>query len=148
MLSLHVLSAIVTIGPVTVAAWLFLVLGRGGALAGVENPSGVSLGFLHRINVAGSIAALAVPVFGVATAVQLGVLTDTWLIIAITLTAIAAGVFVWGVVPGQRRAIASTVRPAPMSALLWRSTVIFTVLWMIVVVLMIFRPGSTAGVAA
>lgn len=168
MLSLHVLSAIVTVGPVTVAAWLFVLLTRERVATTVALPGagripstsmsvgaeaarplrvgGVSLGFLHRVNVVGSIVALAVPVFGFATAVQLGVLTDTWLIIAIALTALAAVVFIWGVLAGQRRTLTDTPS-LRVSRLLLRTTLGFTLLWMVVVTLMIFRPGSTTGVA-
>lgn len=152
MLSLHVMTAILTIGPVTVAAWLFVLMRRpapvtnGSTAAGPSLPrsvsDGVSMTFLHRVNTIGAVVALSVPVFGFATAVQLGVLTDTWLIVAIALTAAAAAVFIWGVLAGQRRALAAKAAP-------WlpRSTALFTLLWMVVVTLMIFRPGSTTGVA-
>ncbi|NYF18047.1 hypothetical protein HDC37_002903 [Microbacterium sp. AK009] len=152
MLSLHVLTAIVTVGPVTVAAWLFVWMGRPTPVVGDIQTSvpprggtmngGVTLMFLHRVNTIGAVVALSVPVFGFATAVQLGLLTDAWLLIAIALTAAAAAVFVWGVVGGQRRALAAQSAPW-----LQRSTVVFTLLWMVVVTLMIFRPGSTTGVA-
>jgi uncharacterized membrane protein len=157
VLSVHVLAAILTVGPVTIAAWLFVRAAAADAAKAADRSHSAmetrSLGFLHRVSVVGAVAALSVPVFGVATAIQLDVLGDAWLIVAIALTGCAALVFLLGVLGGQRRVLAGPAhlgRPArrgPDRALVW-STTAFTVLWMVVVTLMVFRPGSTAGVAA
>lgn len=190
-LSLHVLAAILTIGPVSVAASMFPRYVRTAA----EDPHApVILGVLHRICRVYAIIGLTVPAFGLATAVALGVLTDVWLLTSIVLTAVAAAVLLLAVLPQQARALASaepaSVATAPDTAVpdhpvrvhgrtddahrqtgtprdgspstagaarspvgrpaaaarLGRVTGVFNLLWAVVVVLMIVRPGSTTGV--
>ena len=73
LLSLHVLAAILAVGPVTVAASMFpAALRRGDAH---------QLRLLHRICRVYAGVGVAVPVFGFATASSLGVLGDAWLIV-------------------------------------------------------------------
>ena len=82
LLSLHVLAAIVAIGPVTVAASMFpSALRRGDRDA---------MRLLNRVCRVYALIGLAVPVLGLATAGSLGVLGDAWLIVSIALTAVAA----------------------------------------------------------
>ena len=84
LLSLHVLAAIVAIGPVTVAASMFpSALRRGDRDA---------MRLLNRVCRVYALIGLAVPVLGLATAGSLGVLGDAWLIVSIALTAVAAAV--------------------------------------------------------
>lgn len=154
LLSVHVLAAIVFVGPVTVAASLFPRYARA-ALA--EPPDAGAAGVaraLHRVSAGYAVAALVVPVFGVATAVQLGVLGEAWLLAAIAVTVLAGGLLAAVVVPGQRRVLAAVAEPdgdapAPPADALARlamATGVFSLLWAVVVVLMIVRPGSTTGV--
>jgi hypothetical protein len=141
LLSLHVIAAIVAVGPVTVAASMFPAALRAGR---TEN-----LAVLHRICRVYAAVGIAVPLFGLATASALGVLGDAWLITSIALTAAAAGVLVLLVLPRQARILA----PAPAGssadardpARLAMYTGMFNVLWAVVTVLMIVRPGSTTG---
>jgi len=158
LLSLHVLAAIVAIGPVTVAASMFPAALRRGRVD--------QLPLLHRICRVYAGVGIAVPVFGLATASALGVLGDAWVIASMVLTAIAAAVLVFLVLPGQE-AVLSTVDGAPNSAdvgaggggtavagavatrvatRLGMQTGVFNLLWATVTVLMIIRPGSTTGV--
>ena len=160
-LSVHVLAAIIAIGPVTVAASMFPTAVRRAREDGPVSPALASARLLHRICRVYSVVGLAVPVFGFATAGSLGVLTDAWLITSIVLTAAAAGVLALLVLPGQERLLTdlagtstgtgtgtgtgtSTVRAA--TARLGMLTGVFNLLWAIVTVLMIVRPGSTTGV--
>jgi hypothetical protein len=147
LLSLHVLAAIVTVGPVTAAAWAFVALDRGDRPGAPAVPAGPLPGLLHRVTVLGAVAAVAVPVLGVGTAVQLDVLTDAWLLVAMALTAVAAAVFVVGVVGGQRRRLDGRPAPGSRPGGVAGATLAFTVLWVAVVTLMVFRPGSTTGAA-
>ncbi|MGW6390422.1 hypothetical protein ACWFR1_07925 [Streptomyces sp. NPDC055103] len=155
LLSVHVLVAIVTVGAITVAASMFPRValracgaGEGDAPAGGTGTAAV----LHRVCTGYAVAGVGVPVFGVATGAQLGVLTDAWLIVSIVLTVLAAVVLGLAVLPGQRRLLAlaggaDTAEEArPVAARLAMATGIFNVLWAVVVVLMIVRPGSTTGV--
>ena len=133
LLSIHVLAAIVAIGPVTVAASMFPAAARRGDVA--------TLRTLHRICRVYAALGVVVPVFGLATATSLGVLTDAWLLVSIALTVAAAGLLALLILPGQ----AGTLGGAP-DRRLGMLTGVFNLLWATVVVLMIVRPGSTTGV--
>jgi hypothetical protein len=139
LLSLHVLVAILAVGPVAVAASMFPPAVRRGDTG--------QLRLLHRICRVYAGIGIAVPVFGFATAGSLGVLGDAWLIISIVLTAVAAAVLVFQVLPGQEKLLAAdegTVLTR-VATRLGMSTGIFNLLWATVTVLMIVRPGSTTG---
>ncbi|MFD0690516.1 hypothetical protein [Actinomadura fibrosa] len=146
LLSVHVLAAILAIGPIAVAASLFPRYARQAAAEGGEGAGTVA--FLHRTCRAYTVVGAAVPAFGLATGASLGVLGDAWLIASIVLTAAAAAILVLAIVPGQRRLLA----PSPDAAVAGRAvsrlamaTGVFNLLWAVVVVLMIVRPGSTTG---
>ncbi|HEX2130076.1 MAG TPA: hypothetical protein VHH15_00855 [Actinophytocola sp.] len=147
LLSVHVIAAIVAIGPVTVAASMFPAAARR-PLADAGRDLAV-LRSLHRICRVYATVGVVVPVFGLATASSLGVLGDAWLITSIVLTAAAAGVLVLLVLPRQHHILASMPKPGPDGrgpARLAMYTGMFNVLWAVVTVLMIVRPGSTTGV--
>jgi hypothetical protein len=141
LLSLHVLAAILAVGPVTVAASMFpAALRRGDA---------DQLRLLHRICRVYAGVGIAVPVFGFATASSLGVLGDAWLIVSIALTALAAAVLVFQMLPGQDKLLAEPPADGAVATRvgtrLAMYTGIFNLLWATVTVLMIVRPGSTTG---
>ncbi|MFF0630802.1 DUF2269 family protein [Streptomyces sp. NPDC004296] len=152
LLSLHVLAAIVAVGPVTVAASMFPATLRRAL--GDSGDAQTTLRTLHRICRVYAGIGIAVPLFGFATASSLGVLGDAWLITSILLTAAAAGVLALLILPAQDRALAETTSsaspspaPTPLApGRLAMLTGIFNLLWATVTVLMIIRPGSTTGV--
>jgi hypothetical protein len=141
LLSLHVLAAILAVGPVTVAASMFP--------AAVRRGDADQLRLLHRICRVYAGIGIAVPVFGFATASSLGVLGDVWLIVSIALTALAAAVLVFQVLPGQGSLLAEPPAEGAVATRvgtrLAMYTGIFNLLWATVTVLMIVRPGSTTG---
>jgi hypothetical protein len=145
LLSIHVLAALIAIGPVAIAASMFPAAARRAA-AGDARDLAV-LRTLHRICRVYAVAGIAVPVFGLATASSLHVLGDPWLIVSIVLTAVAAGVLALLVLPRQQRVLAglSAAHDDRAPARLARYTGIFNLLWAAVTVLMIVRPGSTTG---
>ncbi|MFJ8097525.1 DUF2269 family protein [Streptomyces griseofuscus] len=148
LLSLHVLAAILAVGPVTVAASMFPATLR--RTTGDRDGARTTLQMLHRICRVYAGIGIAVPVFGFATASSLGVLGDAWLITSIVLTAVAAGILILLILPGQDRALTDTAAPAetPAPAAAHRlamATGVFNLLWATVTVLMIIRPGSTTG---
>ncbi|MGH3787441.1 MAG: hypothetical protein ACRDRG_13020 [Pseudonocardiaceae bacterium] len=169
LLSVHVLTAIIFVGPVAVAVILFPRYARL-ALAARRDAARLrpTVGLLHRVTRVGSVHALSVPVFGLATASVLGVLGDGWVQGSIVLTLCAAGVMAVFVIPSQHVAMVAIrkradgeepARPCSehsrgvVSDQLWawtaRLTVAtgsFTVIWAVIVILMIVRPGSTTGV--
>lgn len=140
LLSLHVIAAILAVGPVAVAASMFPPAARAGKYD--------QLRLLHRICRVYAGIGVAVPLFGLATASVMGVLGDAWLLTSIALTAVAAAVLVFRVLPGQE----GLLEPPPDGTVATRagtrlamSTGIFNLLWATVTVLMIVRPGSTTG---
>lgn len=135
LLSIHVLVAILAIGPVAVAASMFPAAARA--------ESGATLSTLHRICRVYAAVGIAVPVFGLATAGVMGVTGDAWVIVSIALTALAAGVLVVLVLPTQGKVLAGEGRQ--LIGRLAMHTGLFNVLWATVTVLMIVRPGSTTG---
>ncbi|MFE6845331.1 hypothetical protein [Streptomyces sp. NPDC057686] len=155
LLAVHVLAAIITIGPVTVAAGMFPPAVRRAAGA-PDDPSGLTtVRTLHRICRVYAGIAVAVPVFGLATANSLRVLGSAWLITSIALTALAAAVLGARVLPRQGAALSALGEPAGgtvesgavlrTARQLGMYTGLFNLLWATVTVLMIIRPGSTTG---
>ncbi|WP_433872372.1 DUF2269 family protein [Saccharopolyspora sp. CA-218241] len=148
LLSLHVLAAILAIGPVAVAASMFpAVLRRAHA----DRAALPALRTVHRICRVYALVGLAVLVLGFATASSLGVLGDPWLIASVVLTGIAAVVLGLLVLPRQDAALAAAEAPGAVlerrtTARLAMLTGVFNLLWAVVTVLMIVRPGSTTGV--
>jgi hypothetical protein len=150
LLSVHVLAAIIFVGPVTIAASMFPPIARRTLTA--QAPDVAVLAVLHRISRVYAIGGLTVPVFGLAVAGGMGVMGDYWLIISMILTLVAAAVLAFVVLPTQSRVLAAAgaepdVRAAllPRAKALSMTTGIFALLWAVVVVLMIVRPGSTTG---
>ncbi|WP_406398319.1 hypothetical protein OH805_05155 [Streptomyces sp. NBC_00879] len=143
LLIVHVLAAIIAIGPVTVAASAFpAAVRRAVAEPGSEQALG-AVRNLHRICRVYALVGVVVPVFGLATANSLHVLGDTWLIVSIVLTVLAASVLALLVLPGQSAVLENL--GAGASARLAMATGVFNLLWATVTVLMIVRPGSTTG---
>lgn len=146
LLTLHVLVAIVAVGPVTVAASMFPPAARRAH----EEETGVgTVRLLHRICRVYAGIGIAVPVLGIATGAAMGVLGDAWLTTSMALTAAAAGVLAAFVLPRQDELLEELTGQGSVER---RSTVqlamftgIFNLLWATVTVLMIVRPGSTTG---
>lgn len=130
-LSAHVIVAILAIGPIAVAASIFPRYTDNAGAAAV----------LHRICVTYAAVGVAVPLLGIGTAVTMGVLTDAWVLVSIGLTVIAAAVLVAAILPAQRRAL-----DGAGVGTLGMTTGIFNLLWVVVTILMIVRPGSSTGV--
>ncbi|MGI5430655.1 hypothetical protein [Streptomyces sp. CA-179760] len=152
LLSLHVLAAIVAIGPVTVAASMFPPAARraSAALGGAPGLSAVgTVALLHRICRVYSGIGLTVPVLGLATGAAMGVLDSGWLVTSIALTAAAAGILAAFVLPRQEELLGRLNGEQAVehrnTARLAMFTGIFNLLWATVTVLMIVRPGSTTG---
>ncbi|MFC5906504.1 hypothetical protein [Streptacidiphilus monticola] len=156
-LVLHILAVIVAIGPVAVAASMFPPVARrrlaepgpGAAEAGAQ------LRLLHRICQVYALAAVAVPVLGMGVAGMMKVTGDTWVVVSIVLTIIAAVVLGALVLPRQGALLAES-DPAPAEGgagagvgvvkrtkQLAMYTGIFNLLWAAVTIIMIVRPGSS-----
>ncbi|TLP54539.1 hypothetical protein [Microbispora triticiradicis] len=155
-LAVHVLAAILAIGPVAVAASMFPAAARrvtDASVRGGQADGLAALRVLHRVCRVYALAGLAVPVFGFATASGLGVLRDAWVIASILLTGAAAAILALWVLPRQDAVLALLTAGDPTAAGIGRQvarlamlTGVFNLLWAAVTVLMIVRPGSTTGV--
>lgn len=148
LLSVHVLAAVLAVGPVCVAASMVPAEARRAVEAGPEGAG--RLPVLIRICRTYALVGIAVPVFGLATASSMGVLTDAWVLVSIVLTLVAAGLLGLRILP-QQRALLDTVgtdraRVGELAGRLAGATGMFNLLWATVTVLMIVRPGSSTGV--
>ncbi|MFE6283198.1 hypothetical protein [Streptomyces sp. NPDC057877] len=144
LLSLHVIAAIVAVGPVTVAASMFPPAARRALAAPDDSQAAGTVRLLHRICRVYAAVGIAVPVFGFATATAMGVMGDAWLIVSVALTTLAAIVLVVLVLPRQETLVEGSGTRA-VTARLAMFTGMFNLLWATVTVLMIVRPGSTTG---
>ena len=161
LLALHVIAAILAVGPVSVAASMFPATARRAAS---EPTRRTHLTLLHRICTVYAVIGVTVPVFGFATAASLHVLGSPWLVASMALTAAAALVLAAVILPAQQRLLtdratdadpdtdpgttATATATTPDRALYGRLaayTGTFNLLWATVTVLMILRPGSTTG---
>jgi hypothetical protein len=150
LLSLHVLAAVLAIGPVTVAASMFPKALRRTHSDPGDREALATLRTLHRICRVYAGIGIMVPVFGFATASSLGVLGSGWLITSIVLTTAAAATLALLILPAQDSALAAAQAPGSSpgihsAARLAMLTGVFNLLWATVTVLMIIRPGSTTG---
>lgn len=153
LLSMHVLASIVFIGGSAVATSLFPRYAPVAAAvpAGTAAPTGpmperdersraVAVA-LHRITRGYSLLGIVVPVAGIALATAQGRMGEIWINVSMVLTAAAGGLLATQIYPRQAEALrepgeAARLRPLSMLA------GIYNLLWAVVVVLMIVRPGS------
>ncbi|MEV8093348.1 DUF2269 family protein [Kitasatospora sp. NPDC085879] len=162
LLSLHVLASVLFIGPVAVAVSMYPRRAAAALASGAEQPTAAaSVRLLHRITQIYALLGIAVPLLGVGVAQVMGILGQPWLIVSIVLTALSAGSLLLFVLPAQQSVIdtldAEAGTPAPHSRgddreraerglkLLPMTAGVFNLLWAVVVVLMVIRPGSTTG---
>ncbi|MER7836797.1 hypothetical protein ABTY98_13000 [Streptomyces sp. NPDC096040] len=145
LLAVHVLAAIVAIGPVTVAASMFPPAARRAIESPDDLRAAETLQLLYRICRVYAVVGVAVPVFGFATASNMHVLGSAWLITSIALTALAALVLAALVLPRQGALVEGGAHTRQATVQLAMFTGVFNLLWAAVTVLMIVRPGSTTG---
>ncbi|MFJ8111970.1 DUF2269 family protein [Streptomyces sp. NPDC096132] len=156
LLSIHVLAAILLIGPVTIAASLFPRYARQALADGPGQQSAEgAVRLLHRICRVYAVAGISVPAFGIGTAQVMGVMGSAWLIASTALTAVAAVLLGIAVLGTQDDVVTRLDKPDRTSTAadsliarlphLSMITGLFALAWLIVVVLMIVRPGSTTG---
>jgi hypothetical protein len=159
LLSVHVLAGIVFVGGSAIAASLFpryapvvagVAVGPAGPNApvdprpeGPEQRSRAVAVALHRITRVYGIFGVVVPVVGVALAVVQGRMGEVWINIAMALTVAAGALLALLIYPGQRNALAEPDDGTRLRSLSMLAGV-YNLLWAVVVVLMIVRPGAYA----
>ncbi|MFK4761534.1 hypothetical protein ACI3KS_11415 [Microbacterium sp. ZW T5_45] len=140
LLAAHVLAGILFVGPVAVTTSLFPRFALPAA-ASAESSGLPVARVLHRITRTYGILALVVPVVGLGLAAVQGRLGEIWITIAMVLTAIAGGLLALRIVPAQRDALDAALEPSGARTLRML-TGLFNLLWAVVVVLMVVRPGA------
>lgn len=152
LLSVHVLAGILFVGGSAVAVSLFPRYAKpvpadgGGEDGGGEGEKGsggnraVAL-LLHRITRVYGALGLIVPTVGIVLALTQDRMTEVWVVTAMVLTAVAGGLLALQIYPRQRDALASSADSGELRTLKMLSG-IFNLLWTVVVVLMIVRPGA------
>ncbi|MFD8755222.1 hypothetical protein ACFV0O_30255 [Kitasatospora sp. NPDC059577] len=156
LLSLHVLVSVLFIGPVAVAVSMFPRRAKAALADGPDQASDAGvLRVLHRITQVYALLGVAVPVLGIGLAQVMDVMGQSWVIVSMVLTAIAALSLLLFVLPGQQAAVdalaldlADEQRTKAVNGLrlLPMTAGVFNLLWAVVVVLMVIRPGSSTGV--
>jgi hypothetical protein len=153
LLSVHVLAGIVFVGGSAVAASLFpryvpvaaVVPAGAGGSASLPEESGernraVAV-VLHRITRVYGVLGIVVPVIGIVLAVVQGRMSEIWINLAMLLTAAAGLLLALAIYPRQRVALDEPGDPRRLRTLSMLAG-FYNVLWAIVVVLMIVRPGG------
>jgi hypothetical protein len=141
LLTVHVVAALLTLGPVAVAGSLFPKPARALVTDAADPGARAVATALHRICHVYSIVSLAVPTFGVALAYELDSLGDVWLLVSIGLTAVAAAILAFGVLPEQREVLrgnGTAASPRRLALLVG----LFNLVWVAVAVLMVVQPGA------
>ncbi|GAA2354764.1 hypothetical protein [Nonomuraea africana] len=156
LLSVHVLASIVFVGGSAVATSLFpryaptveAVPAAGPATAPSGSPPEASgersravAVALHRITRGYSVFGVIVPAAGIALALAQNRMGEIWITLAMILTAAAGALLALQIYPRQRDALAEPGDGARLRTLSMLAGV-YNLLWAIVVVLMIVRPGS------
>ncbi|MFF3442722.1 hypothetical protein [Streptosporangium sp. NPDC002721] len=169
LLSVHVLAGIVFVGGSAVATSLFpryapvaagVPVGPAAGAAGAAgadpagSPSAAQAApaaseernravavLLHRITRVYGIFGVVVPVVGIALALVQGRMGEVWIAISMILTAAAGGLLALRIYPGQRDALADPDDGRRLRALSMLAG-FYNLLWAVVVVLMIARPGA------
>jgi hypothetical protein len=145
LLSVHVLAGIVFVGGSAVAASLFpryapvAVTVPAAEPAGERNEAVAVL--LHRITRVYGLLGIVVPVVGIVLGVVQGRMAEIWINIAMLLTAAAGLLLALVIYPRQKAALAEPDGGARLRSLAMYAG-IYNVLWAVVVVLMIVRPGA------
>jgi hypothetical protein len=157
LLSVHVLAGIVFVGGSAVATSLFpryapvaAHVGVSAAAAGApadsppegseERNRAVALA-LHRITRVYGIFGIVVPAVGIALGIAQGRMGEIWITISMVLTAAAGALLALQIYPRQRDALADPDDGARLRTLSMIAG-IYNLLWAVVVVLMIVRPGA------
>lgn len=148
LLSVHVLAGIVFVGGSAVATSLFpryAPLAAGSDAGSPPEVSGernraVALA-LHRITRVYGILGIVVPVVGIALGIVQGRMGEVWITVSMVLTAVAGGMLALQIYPRQHDALTEPDDGARLRSLSMLAGV-YNLLWAIVVVLMIVRPGA------
>jgi hypothetical protein len=146
LLSVHVVAGILFVGGSAVAASLFpryapvaATVPAGAAPEGERNEAVALL--LHRITRVYGLLGIVVPVVGIVLAMVQGRMAEVWVNVAMLLTAAAGLLLALVIYPRQKAALAEPDGGARLRSIAMYAG-IYNLLWVVVVVLMIVRPGA------
>jgi len=143
LLVIHVATAIVFIGGVTVSASVFPRYATAEAAAPYQDGGGHPGALaMHRITKGYGRLAIITPAVGLVLAVMLGRLDDVYILISIALVIVGGWVVVAKIIPTQERMIQDppTDPDARKKAMFYPG--FLNVIWLTVLVLMITKPGG------
>lgn len=136
LLFLHIGTAILFLGPATVATSLFPRYAQSGDVA---------IGrVLHRVSDIYGLLSILVAVFGVVLAVRYSLFEEVWVSLSLVLFIVVVVLLVAVIIPGQRRALtAMEVGPVGRAAIvpLRAAAGGFAVVWIVILFLMVAKPG-------
>lgn len=144
LLSLHVVAGILFVGPVAVVVSLFpwyAPNGTGAPSGRSDNGDNAVAWALHRTTRTYGALAVIVPVIGILLALVQGRLGEIWISLAMILTAVAGALLVLRIAPEQRDALNFPGDRTRLRRIRILAGV-FNALWVLVVIMMIVRPGS------
>lgn len=136
LLIAHVAFAIVAIGPVTLAVSMFP---RQAMLAVDDSSARPAARLLHRVCRTYAQVALAVPVLGIALAIESDYLSEPWVLASLALFGAAAALVAFGVVPDQRKVL-DGADPTAMRNRLHARAGLVSLAWVAILVLMVAKP--------
>lgn len=145
LLVIHITTAIIFIGGVTVSASVFPRYATAEAAAPYRAAGGHPAALaMHRITKGYGRLSVITPMVGLALALLLGRLAEAWILVSIGLVVLGGWVLVAKIIPTQRAMLLNP--PADPGA---RRRAMFhpgflNVIWLTILILMITKPGSGA----
>lgn len=145
LLIIHVATAIVFIGGVTVSASVFPRYATAEAAAPYADSGGHPAALaMHRITKGYGRLAVITPVAGFLLALVLGRLTELWILISIVLVAIGGTLLLWKVIPIQREMLQSPPTDKRVRARAMSYAGSLNAVWLTILILMITKPGGAS----
>jgi len=144
-LIIHVASAILFIGGVTVSTSLFPRYATGADAAAFAEKGGHPAAVaMHRITYVYGRLAIITPVAGLLLAVMLGRLMELWVLLSIALVAAGSVLLVVQIIPMQREMLKNPPVDGKARGRAMGYAGMLNVIWLAVLVLMFLKPGASA----
>lgn len=145
LLIVHVATAIIFIGGVTVSTSVFPRYATAEAAAPFSDAGGHPAALaMHRITKGYGRLAVITPIAGLILALVLGRLTELWILISIALVAIGGTLLLWKIIPIQRQMLQNppTEKRVRIRAMSYAGSL--NVVWLTILILMITKPGGAS----
>ncbi|AMY20682.1 MULTISPECIES: hypothetical protein [Nocardiaceae] len=141
LLVIHIATAIIFIGALTVSASVFPRYATGDAAAAYADKRGHPVAIeMHRITKAYGRLAGITPLVGAVLAVATGQLTQLWVLLSIALVVLGAGLLVWKVIPTQQRMLQDPPTDPKARGRAVGQAGYLNMIWIVVLALMITKP--------